>query len=64
MVDINGCKNYIQKKFVRLDTIENQMANSVAFKNLDNSIVLVVANKTDEDRKLIVKIKDKSYEID
>lgn len=59
-----GTKKYIQKKFVRLDTIENQMTNSVAFKNLDNSIVLVVANKIDEDRKLIVKIKDKSYEID
>lgn len=40
------------------------MANLVAFKNLDNSIVLVVANKIDEYRKLIVKIKDKFYEID
>ncbi|MGG7078436.1 glycoside hydrolase family 30 beta sandwich domain-containing protein [Clostridium sardiniense] len=62
-MDINGVKN-IQKKSVRLDTIKKQMANSVAFKNLDNSTVLVVANKIDEDRKLIVKIKDKSYEID
>ena len=52
--------HYVQPGAYKLET-EGAYTNLLAFRNPDNSIALIIANETSDDRSLSIRIGDRVY---